>query len=60
MGLNEDRMLTMQPAEKSTLFDVTCQACNHHQVTRNTPTSCARCQSLLISVTPAKGTVLTR
>ena len=60
MGLNEDRMLHLQPPDRSTLYDVVCQACSHHQVTRNMPTSCAKCQSLQISVTPAKGTVMTR
>jgi hypothetical protein len=60
MGLNEDRMLHLQPPDRPILYDVVCQICQHHQVTRNTPTSCAKCQSLQISVTPAKGTVMTR
>lgn len=60
MGLNEDRMLTMPPAEKATLYDAVCQACGHHQVTRNPPSCCIKCESLQISVLPAKGTVMTR
>lgn len=57
---SEDRMLRAQPPERSMLYDVVCQSCSHHQVTRNLPTSCAKCSSLQISVTPAKGTVMTR
>lgn len=57
---NEDRMLHPQPPERSTLYDVVCQTCSHHQVTRRAPTSCAKCSSLQISVLPATGTVMTR
>ena len=60
MSSSEDRMLTMPPAERSSLYDVVCQACSHHQVTWRMPTSCVKCSSLQISVTSAKGTVLTR
>lgn len=55
-----DRMLYQQSQERSTLYDVVCQVCSHHQVTRNIPTTCIKCSSLLISVLPVKGTVMTR
>lgn len=54
-----NRMLEPQ-AEPTALYDVVCQACNHHQVTRTMATSCSKCQSLVVVVTPAKGTYTTR
>lgn len=58
--LREGHGMLTSPPEKSPLYDVVCQKCNHHQVTRNPQEACVKCSSLLISVTPAKGTVMTR
>jgi ribosomal protein S27E len=52
--------MNLTPSKSSTLYDVICQRCSHHQITRNPLQMCVKCSSLQISVTPVTGTVMKR